>query len=444
MSLGISAAAWLAAGVGAAGVGASVYGANQSARAARDQQNMLAQQAANSRTDLGVFNYMGPGGGSALVDQGGLVSSQLGAQDQSIYDILGRLGGQTAGQVAGGGGMPSAMQQAFRASQEAARTGQVFDRDQFLAGLQGNIGQQFETTNDAYRALQQGGFNRDLASTAFRGAGQQLGYAMQDPTAVRDQTLSNLRAQAQPFEQRAFDTLQNDQFGMGRLGTTGGGIQTEAFARGLGQADLPRQLAANQEGRNYQQNALGLAQGALGQGMGISGMEDQLLNSVFNRFGATANLGMGVTGERFQNSLAMNQLGFDRSQSLLQNELLATQLPRQLQGMDLNFLSQVLGQRSAFNQQGLQGMQAALAAAQAGANARIGAGSNVAALTGLAAQLPTSQDMWGNVLTGAGARLAQNGPPDWLTGLFSNMGGGSGGGGGYGGGGGWGGDRGGG
>jgi hypothetical protein len=61
---------------------------------------------------------------------------------------------------------------------------------------------------------------------------------------VAQQRLGLLRDQAAPFEQRATDSLMQRLFSQGRMGSTGGGRDIEAFARGLGQADTSRQLDA--------------------------------------------------------------------------------------------------------------------------------------------------------------------------------------------------------
>jgi hypothetical protein len=63
---------------------------------------------------------------------------------------------------------------------------------------------------------------------------------------------------AQPGIDRSIAEHENKQFARGQMGTTGGALQTEAFARGLGQADTARQLAAMQEGRSALNAQLGL------------------------------------------------------------------------------------------------------------------------------------------------------------------------------------------
>jgi hypothetical protein len=228
-----------------------------------------------------------------------------------------------------------------------------------------------------------GGFDPyGVQSTAYRGAAEQLGQAGQGFPGVYDSTLANLRQQAQPFEQRAFDTLQNDQFGSGRLGSTGGGIQTEAFARGLGQADLSRQLAATGEARATQQNAFQIGQGLAGVGGNLTGIQDQLLGSAFGRFGQSLGLAQDLNSQRFQRGLLGNQLTYDRAGSLFGQEANFAQLPMQFDALRLNNVQSALAGQGGINNQALQNFQMGLAANQAAANARIGAGSNMAAIVG--------------------------------------------------------------
>lgn len=184
-------------------------------------------------------------------------------------------------------------------------------------------------------AGQQGGQTLDLLSQgaggAFGNVNQQMNQAFQNPFAqglqqqvlgqsqdafanlagtqeqARGQTLDLLRQQAQPFEDRAFSNLQDRQFATGQLGTSGGALQTEAFARGLGQADLQRQLTAGQEGRAAQTAQLGLGTSLSNTGSDLARIQDGLLSGATNRFGAVSNLAQGLQGQRFNQSLTSLQ-----------------------------------------------------------------------------------------------------------------------------------------
>jgi hypothetical protein len=196
----------------------------------------------------------------------------------------------------------------------------------------------------------------------------------------RQQTLDLLRQQAAPFEQRAFNANQQNLFGTGRLGTTGGGLQTEAFARGLGQADLARQLQAGQESR--------LA----------SSQQDQLLSSAFSRFGDTS------------------RLAADLNQGLFGREQQSALFPGQLQAQQLGLAGTALGGQSQLFDQGMAQFQAALNAAIARSNAAAGVASNLTAQSGQGGALA---GLYGGLASGAGAAAA-GGSTTGLAALFGS------------------------
>jgi hypothetical protein len=386
---------------GVAGLGGAALSANASKKAAQTMADAQKQ----ATTTLGGSTIYGPGGQNAsLYENGSGGTFNLGDMEGS-RDFLNRFGSTAFAQMPQG--VPPQLQQLM--SQMMYQGQQpVGANDQLLNFMEPALRGQFNSANQQLAGLGQNGFQRGLQNTAFAGAGNQLGIASQDPSAVRDQTLSLLRQQAQPEETRAWQQLQQDQFGTGRMGTTGGGIQTEAFARGLGQADLSRQLMAGQEGRNYQQNALGLGQGLAGVGGNVAGLESQLLQNAFSNFGNTMGLGANLSGQGYNQRMGSQQNSMQMLNQLFGNQVNMAQLPTALQGNQLN-----LGMQALQGQMGLQGfgmdqLAAALGMSQAGANARIGSGSNVAALAGARAGMPTSGDMWGNALTGIGTRLAGN------------------------------------
>ncbi|MHC4302755.1 MAG: hypothetical protein ACYS7Y_36310 [Planctomycetota bacterium] len=161
-------------------------------------------------------------------------------------------------------------------------------------GQLGALGQQaFGRAQD----IGAGGFQRVLQNQLFGRAGELAGQT--DFTGLRDQTLGTLRQQAAPFEERAFGGLQENLFATGRLGSSGGALQTEAFARGLGEADLSRQLQATQVAQTQQAQNAALARQFGGMGAGLAGLEDKMLGSAFQRFGGTAGLGADLQRQLF-------------------------------------------------------------------------------------------------------------------------------------------------
>lgn len=237
-----------------------------------------------------------------------------------------------------------------------------------LNPLLGGAGAAFGGAAQDLFSQQANPFQAGLQQALFGGAQNAFANLPGTQQQARDQQLSLLREQAAPFEERAFADLQNNLFSTGRIGTTGGALQTEAFARGLGQADLQRQISAANEGRLAQNAQLGLAQGQLGAGQGLRSLQDQLLGSAQNRFTGLANLSSGLGAQATQNQGTQLQA--------IQNLLSNSQLPQNL----------ALAQQGAFLQNALSGLggvsslvgdarqSAALASsiAQAQANARLG------------------------------------------------------------------------
>lgn len=364
------------AGVGAAaGVGSAISGA----RAARDQNRLQQQALQQATTELGGFNFNSPWGMAGGWDPS---NNTLNLSAGGLDSLRTALSQYATGMVPrADSGMPQDL--AATLAQLQTRAGQGPDLGlQGLDMLSGAVGSQFQNAQQALQSLGAGGFQRPLQNTAFAGAGQQIADLSRGFGDVEARTLANLRASAQPFEQRQFNSLQDNLFATGRLGTSGGGLQTEAFARGLGQADLQRQLAATGEARSVMGQTLANAQGLAGIGSGLAGQESDLLSSAFARFGQTASLASDLNRERFSRSAFGNQLGFDRMGQLFGLQQQASLFPSQLQGAQLQNVLAALGGQAGIQTQSLQGFQAALAAAQAQANARIGAGSNMASIVG--------------------------------------------------------------
>lgn len=380
----------------------SLIGGAASAKSAKKAAKQAAATQEQLHTTLGPSSITGPGGSRATLTNDGTGGSINLGDMTNARNILTQFGTNGIGAASGmGGGLPPAVMQALQGLRRNSGTPGMPN----TSGLQGAVD---STMLNSMFDMNRGSAAPGLAATAFGGAGRQLAAAGGNFNDVRDQTLQNLRSQAQPFEQRQMDDLNNNLFSTGRLGSSGGGLMMESFARGLGQADQGRVLSANQEARTAQNNALGLGQGLAGIGQNMTGLDDSLLQSAFGRFAQTAGLSQGLNQERFGNSMLLNQTGFDRAQNNFQNQVGISGLPMALQGQQLQLGMQGLGGAQQLDAAGMQQFQAALAAAQAGANARIGSGSNVAAMAGTVAGMPTSGDIWGNILTGAGARIAQN------------------------------------
>lgn len=170
-----------------------------------------------------------------------------------------------------------------------------------LGGLQGNMGTAF-------------GMGQDFLGQA----GGMLGQAG-NVQGLIDDRYAALSAQAAPGEERQYNSLQNKLFSQGRLGSTGGSRDIEAFARGLGEADLSRQMAAQDLGLR--------TSSTLQQGAGIAG---GLGSGLFNQgFGAAGQLGgfgqglmsqgLGFGQQGLENTIGLQDIGISRGQQRLSN-----------------------------------------------------------------------------------------------------------------------------
>lgn len=254
--------------------GASLIGGAMSARSSRKAAEKAAEAARFRMPFIGL-----PGGTQVQIRPSGDVYGQLGDKRQMLMETFDDQALQYA-QANLAPQLPELMaRQGLLAAQQAdvalpGARNQLFQQlaEPGLLNMQGG-----RLAMDFTRQNQQAGLLTGDAMGLFGRAGTYadriLGGGAQD---VADQRLALLREQAAPFEQRQFNRLQNNLFSTGRLGITGGGLQTEAFARGLGQADLARQVEAQNMGLQQQQFAQGLLGTASGLGqLGIQGVGAQ-------------------------------------------------------------------------------------------------------------------------------------------------------------------------
>jgi hypothetical protein len=274
-------------------------------------------------------NIQGGDLGSITGTAGGGFNLSPSAQQQ----LLSGLFGGAAVQALGGGGT-------YGQDFQTAGGGAVLPAFQ---GLQGMLGQQLPTQefgaqNAILQQLQSGLLGQGAGAlgqgiaglnpnAAFGMGGNFLGQAQGllgqagNVQGLVDDRLSALRAQAAPQEEQAFNSLQNKLFSQGRLGSTGGSRDFEAFGRGLGQADLGRQMAAQDLGLR--------TSGLLQQGAGIAGGLGQgLFGQGFGAAGQLAGLGGGLIGQGvgfgqqgLNNILGLQDVGINRAQQRMQNAM---------------------------------------------------------------------------------------------------------------------------
>lgn len=395
----------IAGGLGAVG---SIMGSNSAASAQKKQFKLAKKQWEESL--FRNLNVNGPGGtfgsydpttGQINTQLGDRLTGQLGQVDQFANMFANQTGSNplagafgTLGQMQGVAGM-----------QPQTNPG-------LFSGLQGLTQGNLGISNMNVGAAARDALNlSQFGNQAFGIAGQQLA-GIGTGEQARDRQLDLLRQQAQPFEQRAFSDLQDNQFATGRLGSSGGALQTEAFARGLGQADLSRQLAASQEGRAVQNNALGLAQGAYGLGAGQRNLSQGLLNQAFSNFGGMANLAGNIEEGRFGQQMRGQQNLFNQLGTILGDQSQLAGQGQALQGQNFqNFLS-ALGAGQSINQIPMDQLNNALRFEMARSRAASGAAQGQADLIGPAANQ-------GNFLASAFSGLGQLGQSGMLDGLFN-------------------------
>lgn len=399
------------------GAGASLLGANKAKKAAdadraltREQMEKLASVEFNPQNVSGPFGAgvtFGPGGpqfnagGFApffdAFSQGGLGGlGQVGGFDQAGQNLFAQGLGTQLDALGGLSSInPFATHQAFS---------QLAQADQLSQGTTGRA-----------MSLLGGGLRRGTQDALF-------GRAAAGPRAfgdLRTQELDLLRQEAAPHEERAFQNLQESQFATGRLGSSGGALQTEAFARGLGQADLARQRQATATAQ--QQQALDLQDiTRAGQlGLGLQAGENQALRDAFAAFAQPASFARGFG----QDQLAQQQFAANLAQSQF--------------GMGANIFGQGAQQFDIANQMFGRGINAAqamgglfnplLALGEFGANLGATAAKTDLAKHGGQANFmsqmgPSGRDLTANFLTQAGSSLFnQSGGLDSVGKFFGNL-----------------------
>lgn len=271
------------------GAAASLVGGKMSANSAAS--GLRAQQQAADRlgaTEFNPYTVFGPGG-MGFSAQDGQARFNLGSFE-GLFEEFAR---SSQGNFITGGNIQNAANQGIPG----------------LLALSGQAGSLASLAGNQAFGLAQNGFQRGLQDQLFSGASATAGRLNQGFDGIRDETLALLRAQAQPFETRQFQGLQDTQFAQGIGGSSGGALQTEAFARGLGQADITRQLAASGEARATQSSLQSLLGAQLGGGQGLASLENSLMQDAFNRFGATSSLAGDLNTNIFNRGGAMQQQG---------------------------------------------------------------------------------------------------------------------------------------
>lgn len=333
-------------GGGAAGAGKMGFGASDwlnlggmllggvSANSQANSQQNAAQNAINA-SKFTPYNTSTPGGGVAF-GPGQQAMGQFSGANQGIYDQLqglagGLLGGnsQTAGyqnfaNSLGNGGI----QNLFQSSMSQNGMNPMGQYLSAIGQLQGLGGQNQQAINGLFGSLGANPFQQ--GQDMF---GQAQGLAGQDQTSLINSNLDLLRQQAKPLEQQQTSDLMDTLYGQGRMGSTGGGLDITAFAKGLGQADVSRQMAAQQLGLQAQnQNFQGA--GILGN---LGAQSNQSALGMLGQLGNYMNTGSNLATQGYNTAANYSDLTNSRSQQDLSN------------GMNLFGFGNQLGQQN-YNQ----------------------------------------------------------------------------------------------
>lgn len=175
------------------------------------------------------------------------------------------------------------------------------------------------------------------ASSGFLGA---LGSF--NPQDAASSYTNNLRAQALPQQQQAAQSLAQNLFNTGRLGSTGGANLYGQLTQAQNQQDLGFQLAGQQYGGQEQSRIAGLGQ-SLGQaGTGINAqygqLNNQFQNDQFNRNIQSDQYTNQRAQQRFQNAMSLFGSGLQNQQVQQGNAL---GLLQGAQGLDQNLLQAI-------------------------------------------------------------------------------------------------------
>lgn len=236
---------------------------------------------------------------------------------------------------------------------------------------------------------------------------QGMGMLGQDPNAVIGDTLSRLRAQARPMEERAVNSRVNQLFNRGILSGTSGARSLGELALSQENADISRQQLAENAGlsrfqaqNNAGQGMLqighsGLFQGQqgnqnfanLGANYGFQGLQNNM-TMANNMFGANSQLGTAFQNRGMNRvGLAQNMFGFGQS-------ALGTDQTRQINAGNAN-LAMNADQRALVALGGNIGGQQAAAGATQASHIMANAGSPVGGFLSGAGTSMFNQSMQG-------------------------------------------------
>jgi hypothetical protein len=319
----------------AGGLYQAYTGAQSAQKTSNNQQNAFTT--ASNAGNFGNFNFSSPTGTANMGGYGlspGLTTAAN--QDASNAGTFGKLAAQY-----GSGGLPAGVQTSLNNVNSAYGADSTA-----LNKLAGQVGTGMTGAMGLYGAGQ-GVMGAGAGYTnAAQGiiANQGTNFDQTYQTALKTQMDALKNPQQQQMSQ-----LQDQEFGRGMLGTSGGALQTQAMATGFGQADIQAQSTAMNQA--LQQYGLGTqaasAYGNLGSNtLSIGG---GLMNNALSTYGNLASLGGNLTNSIY--NMASSNFGTNANASML---------PGQLAGQYSNLAGSSTNQASTLNSMGLAQYNAGL------------------------------------------------------------------------------------
>lgn len=387
------------------GLGSTLLGTVGSAQAGNTVGNVLSN--AQAGTGVGTnTSYSGPNSTGTI--NSGQVSSQLSGGLNLANTGLGTIASQQTGLASQNPGqLPQNVSNAI--NQQAQQNSQV------PQGTQAQLQQQAQMQNGVQNS--QAGLintgtqqlNNPLTQNLQNAAQTQLGTAGQDFNTTYTNSLNSLNAALVNPTQNAEAELANTQFGRGTLGTSGGALQTQAFATGLGQAYLGNQQTAFNEATNAQNSATSNAATLNNSANNNLSTANGLLANAYGQFNNTSQLNTNTANSIFGQNSSISQLANQYGQQNVGNQVTAAQLPASLAGQNISNANSAIS--GAGNLTGIanSGTTAALAAGTQQGNQYNSAGqvsSNVLNSSGFA---QTGGNAYGAIGAGLQSALGSNG-----------------------------------
>lgn len=340
------------------GLGSTLLGTIGSAQAGNTVGNVLSN--AQNGTGVGTnTSYAGPNSTGTI--NSGQVQSQLSGGLNLANTGLGTIAQQQTGLAsANPGQLPQNVSNAI--NQQAQQNSQVPQGTQAQlnqqSGLQGQVqGSQLGLMNAGQQQM-----TSPLTGNLQAAAQTQLNTAGQDFNTTYKNSLNSLNAALVNPTQNAEAELANTQFGRGTLGTSGGALQTQAFATGLGQAYMGNQQTAFNEATNAQNSATANAATLNAGANNNLSTANSLLANAYGQFNNTSQLNTNTANSIFGQNSSISQLGNQYGQQNVGNQITAAQLPASLAGQNIQNANQAISGASGLTGIANAGTSAALAA----------------------------------------------------------------------------------